>query len=74
VQGTFKGFLVLRLIGLLVLVIVVALVLGIWALARGEDVAGVAILACVGILTAATRSIVVRRIGEGRRSRGPASR
>jgi len=60
-QDIFKGFLMLRLIGLLALLIVVAVVLGIWSLTRGSDIVGVAILAGVVVLTAAIGMVVARR-------------
>ena len=60
-RDSFTGFLVLKLVTLLALVIVGGLVLGISALARGADVVGVAILAAVVLVTAALESLVVRR-------------
>ena len=57
----FKGFLVLRLIALLALLVVVALVFGITSIARGSDVAGVAILAGGLVCGAAIGSLVARR-------------
>lgn len=66
-RDTFKGFLVLKLVTLLALLIVGGLVVGISALARGADVVGVAILAAVVLVTAALGSLVVRRAS--RRSR-----
>ncbi len=60
-RDIFKGFLMLRLIGLLALLIVVAVVLGIWSLTRGSDIVGVAILAGVVVLTAAIGMVVARR-------------
>jgi hypothetical protein len=60
-RDIFKGFLVLRLIALLVLVIVVGLLLGISALTRGSDIVGAAILATVVVVAAAMGSLVARR-------------
>jgi hypothetical protein len=56
----FRGFLLLRLIGLLMLLVVVALVFGISALTRGSDAAGVAILAGGLACAAASGSLVAR--------------
>jgi hypothetical protein len=56
----FKGFLVLRLAGLMALVIVVAIVLGIRALTRGSDIVGTAILAVALVLIVALGSLVAR--------------
>lgn len=60
-RDVFKGFLLLRLIGLLALVMVVGAVLGIRSLARGSDVAGVAILVGVVLVGGATASLLARR-------------
>jgi hypothetical protein len=60
-RDTFKGFLVLRLVALLVLLIVGGLILGISAFAGGSDVVGVAILAAVVLATVALGSLVVHR-------------
>lgn len=57
----FRGFLWLRLIGLLALLIVVGLVFGIRALTRGSDTVGVAILAGVLSVAVAAGSLVARR-------------
>jgi hypothetical protein len=65
-QEVFKGFLQLRLIGLLALVIVVSVVVGISSLSHGSTIAGVAILVGVVVVTAAIGSLLVRR-GSGRR-------
>ncbi len=62
----FKGFLLLRLIGLLMLLVVVALVFGILALTRGSDAAGVAILAGGLVCAAASGSLVARHRASGR--------
>jgi hypothetical protein len=60
-RDTFKGFLVLRLVALLVLLIVGGLILGISAFARGSDVVGVAMLAAVVLVTVALGSLFVHR-------------
>jgi hypothetical protein len=60
-QDIFKGFLVLRFIGLLALLIVVAVVLGVSSLTRGSDVVGVAILAGAVVFAAAIGSLLARR-------------
>ncbi|HWE33691.1 MAG TPA: hypothetical protein VG410_09410 [Solirubrobacteraceae bacterium] len=57
----FKGFLWLRLVGFVGMLIVVAVVLGIWSLTRGSDALGVAILAGVVVFTAGVGSAGVRR-------------
>jgi hypothetical protein len=62
-RETFKGFLVLRLAGLLALVIVVAIVLGIRALARGSDVAGVAFIVVAVVFAVGLGSLVARHVG-----------
>jgi hypothetical protein len=62
-RDTFKGFLVLRLVALLVLLIVGGLILGISALTRGADVVGLAILSAVVLVTAALGSLLVHRAG-----------
>ncbi|HEX3873035.1 MAG TPA: hypothetical protein VHW26_02740 [Solirubrobacteraceae bacterium] len=60
-RETFKGFLFLRLAGLLALAIVVAIVLGIRSVARGSDVLGIAILAVAVAVAVATGWLVARR-------------
>lgn len=60
-QDIFKGFLRLKLIGLVALLIVVAVVLGISSLARGSTVVGVAVLAGVAVAAAAIGLLVARR-------------
>jgi len=60
-RDIFKGFLVLRLVALLALLVVGGLILGISALARGSDVVGAAILAAVVVATAAIGSLVAHR-------------
>ncbi len=66
IREAFRGFLVLRFIGLVALVIVAAAVLGIRALARGSDAVGVAILVGAAVIAAGVGSVVVRG---GRRRR-----
>jgi hypothetical protein len=61
-RDAFKGFLVLRFMAFVALLIVLAAVLGIRSLARGSELAGVAILAGVVVAAAALGSIVARRI------------
>ena len=56
----FRGFLVLRLAGLLALLIVVAVVLGIRALTRGSDVVGITILAVALVFMVALGSLAAR--------------
>jgi|GraSoiStandDraft_51_1057287.scaffolds.fasta_scaffold290423_1 hypothetical protein len=62
-RDIFKGFMLLRFIGFLVLVIVVALVVGIRSLARGQSAAGAAILAAAVLLALAVGSLVAHRGG-----------
>jgi hypothetical protein len=62
-RDIFKGFMLLRFIGFLVLVIVVALVVGIRSLARGQSAAGAAILAFAVLLAVAVGSLVAHRGG-----------
>jgi hypothetical protein len=45
VRETFKGFVMLRLLAFVPLLIVIAVLVGISALARGSDVLGIVILA-----------------------------
>jgi hypothetical protein len=56
----FKGFLVLRLLGLLVLLVVVAVVFGIVSLTHDAFGVGVGVLACALVLSAAVGSLVAR--------------
>ncbi len=58
----FKGFLWLRFIGLVVLLIVVGLVFGIRSLTRGSDAVGVVLLASVLVVTVVVGSLVIRRV------------
>jgi hypothetical protein len=58
----FKGFLLLRLLGMIALLIVVAVVLGIWSLTRGADAVGIGILAGALVLAVPLGSLVARRV------------
>jgi hypothetical protein len=60
-QEVFKGFLRLRLLGLLALVIVVSVVVGISSLSRGSTIVGIAILVGVVVVTAAIGSLAARQ-------------
>jgi hypothetical protein len=60
-RDIFKGFLVLRLAGLLTLLVIAALVLGIRALTRGSDIVGIAILAVALVFIVALGSLVAQR-------------
>ncbi|MEA2372576.1 MAG: hypothetical protein QOH12_2970 [Solirubrobacteraceae bacterium] len=62
-RDIFKGFMLLRFIGFLALVIVVAVVLGIRSLARGQTAVGAAILAAAVLLAVAVGSLVAHRGG-----------
>jgi hypothetical protein len=61
-RDIFKGFLVLRFMAFVALLIVVAAVLGIRSLARGSEVAGIAILVGVVVSATALGSLVARRV------------
>lgn len=64
----FKGFLVLRLLAFIPLVIVIAVLVGVSALARGADVLGIAILAGVPIVVVAGVGwLMARRAGRRHR-------
>ena len=65
-RDIFKGFLVLKLVALLALLIVGGLILGMSAFARGSDLVGAAILAGVVMVTAVLGSLVVRRASRRR--------
>jgi hypothetical protein len=67
VHDVFKGFLLLRLLGLLVLLLVVAAVLGVLALTRGSYGVGAAILAGVAVVATGIGCLVARRASERRR-------
>lgn len=63
----FKGFLMLRLLAFIPLVILIAVLLGISALLGGSEFLGIAILAVVpAIALAAVGWLMVRRAGERR--------
>lgn len=61
-RDAFKGFLLLRFVGFGALLVVLAVVLGIRSLVRGEDIAGLAMLAGAVLLAAAVGSLVARRV------------
>lgn len=63
-QDIFKGFVRLRMMGLLALLLVVAVALGISSVTRGSTVVGVAILAGVVVVPAAVGSLLARRARE----------
>lgn len=68
VREIFKGFLVLRLLALIPLLIVIVVLLGVSALTGGSEVLGIAILAAVpAVVVAALGWLVARRVGERRR-------
>jgi hypothetical protein len=62
-QDLFKGFVVLRFIGLFVLLVVVGVIVGISLIGRGSDVAGVGVLACAVVLAVGIGSLVARGHG-----------
>jgi heme A synthase len=67
----FKGFLMLRLLAFIPLLIVIVALLGISALTGGSDLLGIAILAAVPVIVVAALGwLMVRRAGEPRRRRG----
>lgn len=65
----FKGFLMLRLLALVSLLIVIVVLVGVSALARGADVLGIAVLGGVPLVGAIVlaRLLPPRRAGERRR-------
>ncbi len=63
----FKGFLVLRLLAFLPLLIVIMVLVGVSALARGADVLGIAVLAGVPIVVVAALGWLMARRAGGRR-------
>ena len=70
----FKGFLMLRLLAFIPLLIVIGVLLGVSAVSGGSDVLGIAILAGVPVVVmAALGWALARRAGE-RRRQPPASR
>lgn len=60
-RDIFKGFLVLRLLAFVPLLIVIAVLLGVSALARGSDVLGIVILAGVAVAVVAGFGWLVTR-------------
>lgn len=68
VREIFKGFLVLRLLALIPLLIVIVVLLGVSVLTGGSEVLGIAILAAVpAVVVAAVGWLMARRAGERRR-------
>lgn len=63
----FNGFLLQRFLGLIALLVVLAVVLGIRALATGSVVAGLALLAGALVVLAAVGSLLLRRFLDRRR-------
>ena len=63
----FKGFLLLRLIGFLALLTVVAVVVGVRSISRGADVAGIAVLVGAAVGAGVIGSVVARRASGRRR-------
>ena len=61
----FKGFLMLRLLAFVPMVIVIVVLVGVSALTRGSAILGIAILAAVPVIAvAAVGLILARRAGE----------
>jgi hypothetical protein len=64
----FKGFLMLRLLAVIPLLVVILALVGISALARGADVLGIAVLAGLPIVVVGALGwLMARRAGERRR-------
>jgi hypothetical protein len=64
----FKGFLMLRLLAFIPMVIVIVVLLGVAALTGGSDLLGIAILAAVPVIgVAAVGWLMARRANESRR-------
>jgi len=64
-RDIFKGFLMLRLLAFIPLVIVIVVLLGVSALRGGSDLLGVALLAAVPVIgVAALGWLLARRAGE----------
>jgi hypothetical protein len=64
----FKGFLMLRLLAFIPLLMVIVVLLGVSALTAGSDLVGVAILAAVPVIVVAALGwLMARRTGERRR-------
>jgi hypothetical protein len=57
----FKGFLMLRLLAFIPMVIVVLVAFGVSALTRGADVLGIALLAAAAVVVAALAWLVAMR-------------
>ena len=64
----FKGFLMLRLLAFIPMIIIIVLLVGISALTGGSDVLGIVVLASVPVLiVAALGALMARRAGGRRR-------
>jgi hypothetical protein len=64
----FKGFLMLRLLAFIPMVIVIVVLLGVSALTGGSDILGIAILAAVPVIVVAALGwLMARRANEPRR-------
>jgi hypothetical protein len=64
----FKGFLMLRLLAFIPLLMVIVVLLGVSALTAGSDLVGIAILAAVPVIVVAALGwLMARRTGERRR-------
>lgn len=64
----FKGFLMLRLLAFIPLLMVIVVLMGVSALRAGSDLLGIAILAAVPVVgVAALGWLMARRTGERRR-------
>jgi hypothetical protein len=57
----FKGFLMLRLLAFIPMLILVLVLLGVSALTRGAEVLGIALLAAVAVVVAAVAWLVAMR-------------
>lgn len=62
----FKGFLMLRLLAFIALLIVIVVLVGVSALARGSEVLGIAILAGLPIIVVAALGWLMARRAETR--------
>jgi len=60
-RDSFEGFLLLRLVAFLALLVVLAVVLGIRSLARGSEVVGIVLLAGAVAVGTALGALVARR-------------
>jgi hypothetical protein len=64
----FKGFLVLRLLAFIPLLLVIVVLLGVSALTGGSELLGIAVLAAVPVIVVAGLGwLMARRAGERRR-------